>query len=70
MTYKEMKERERIKETQHLGPGAYKGNELGFGKEARSGVIQPIPTKKVALKRDINPGPGAYSPERADQFVK
>lgn len=70
MTYKEMKERERVKQTQHLGPGTYQGNDLNFGKGAKSGVIQPVRPKYVPLKRENNPGPGAYQPDKADKIVK
>lgn len=39
MTYREMKERERLRQSANVGPGTYKGNDLSFGKNVKNGVI-------------------------------
>jgi len=59
MTFKEMREQQRINEVSHIGPGLYKGNDLDIGADKVKAFISP--SKKYDPEKEVSPGPGNYN---------
>ena len=68
MTFKEMREHQRIQDTSHIAPGLYKGNDVDFGSSATKAFISP--SKKYDPRADLSPGPGNYNTSRGHKLIQ
>ena len=67
LTFQELKNRERMQEVAHLGPGSYFGNEITFGKKSTGVKISPI--KSGMMPQENLPGPGMYTTDRSFRAI-
>ena len=67
MSYGELKDLLRTRETAELGPGSYFGNALSFGKGAQSVLISPPKGKAKSRNCEISLGSGTLGLAAAHQ---
>lgn len=69
MTYQEYRQMLKQQESQHIGPGAYRGNDIDFGQDAYYKVTISA-SKKYNPKKDNFPSPDSYNPKRSETMTK
>ena len=73
MTFKEMREQNRITETSHMGPGTYLGNPLtDFVKKNTGAICKFTPKKQPAWERpnENSPSPDKYDTKKGHDFLQ